>query len=325
MESINLAYTGRIKVYDYMKAFAIFLVVMDHTITLCDDVDNGFRTFIYSIHMPLFFIVSGFLASKKRENYHDLWKFYSGKFRLVIPLFVFGVADSLLLGHNFNEFLEWGKFGLWFLWALFLFFTVYSISQALFMKSKRMWVDIASMIVVSLVLIILRKYSETTIGGIFNFLNMYNYCFFVLGVIISRYNLKRTVIRDDVQFLMLVIYVIGLGTGFSFLNIPMKACGILFIYGCFDKLINSKSIGGGKINDAICLVGQNSLYIYIIHYYFIIGLEHLPENIHSFLFISPAFYLPFYTCISCFIIAACMVIKNVVYKNKYVRICLGGK
>lgn len=92
------------------------------------------------------------------------------------------------------------------------------------------------MLVVSGVFIVLRKYSNTSIGGVFNFLNLYNYIFFILGVVINRYSLKQFVLRDDIQFMLLTIYIIGLSSGFSLLNIPMKACGILFIFGCFEKI-----------------------------------------------------------------------------------------
>ena len=55
----------RVLSFDWMKALAIFFVVLGHLIDGVDSPDNGFRMFIYSLHMPLFFIVSGFLSSEK--------------------------------------------------------------------------------------------------------------------------------------------------------------------------------------------------------------------------------------------------------------------
>lgn len=245
-KELLLTSTSRNKTYDYMKAFAIFLVVMDHTITLSDGIDNGFRVFIYSVHMPLFFIVSGFLASKFHQSYSEWLRFYKKKVRLLIPFFVFTLGDCLLLHRSFDGYLGWNKYGLWFLWALFLFFTIYSITQALIIKVNRKYIDIIAMLIVSGVCIILRRYSDMTIGGLFNFLNLYNYIFFALGVIINRYNLKQYVLREDIQFLLLTIYVIGLSSGSSLLNISMKACGILFIFGCFEKITTKPlALAGG--------------------------------------------------------------------------------
>lgn len=166
---------NRNKTYDYMKAFAIFLVVMDHTISSTDGIDNGFRVFIYSVHMPLFFIVSGFLSSKRHQTMVEWLKFYRKKTRLLIPFLAFSIADCLLLNRSFDEYLGWNKFGLWFLWTLFLFFTIYSFSQVLIIRIFKKYVDIFVLFLTSCLLFALRKYSDTYLGGIFNFLNMYNY------------------------------------------------------------------------------------------------------------------------------------------------------
>lgn len=317
----------RNRTYDYMKAFAIFLVVMDHTITLSDGIDNGFRELIYSVHMPLFFIVSGFLAAKFHQSCAEWLRFFKKKARLLIPFWVFTLGDCIILHRSFDGYLGWNKFGLWFLWTLFLFFTIYSITQVLIIKVKSKYIDIIAMLVVSGVFIVLRRYSDTAIGGVFNFLNLYNYIFFILGVVINRYSLKQYVLRDDIQFILLAIYVIGLSSGFSLLNIPMKACGILFIFGCFEK-ITSKPLalsGGGIVDSLICTIGKNSLHIYILHFYLIHSIKHLPEYIHSFIFMSAAFYLPLYAILSCLIIAICIIIKSVVCQNKYVRMYVFGE
>lgn len=239
----------RIASYDYMKAFAIWLVVMDHLISASDSIDNSFRAFIYSLHMPLFFIVSGFLASRKLDNFADIKRSFTSKSRLLIPVIVFGLGDVIILGNNISGFFGWNKFGLWFLWTLFLFFALYSISQVLLVHNRKTSIEIFVLFIPVLFCIVLRLWQDTFVGGIFNFLNLYNYVFFILGVIIARYDLKKFILRDDVQFGLLIAYVIGLATGLPALNIPMKACGILFFYGCFDKITNSNllstSIGGG--------------------------------------------------------------------------------
>ena len=50
----------RIASVDIAKAIAIFTVLMGHTV----DSDTVYKT-IYSFHMPLFFLLSGFVTSIK--------------------------------------------------------------------------------------------------------------------------------------------------------------------------------------------------------------------------------------------------------------------
>ena len=54
---------------DWLKGFAIILVVLGHCWTL----DRGLFWLIYRFHMPLFFCISGYLFNNKR-NFKDFLK-----------------------------------------------------------------------------------------------------------------------------------------------------------------------------------------------------------------------------------------------------------
>lgn len=150
---------------DLMKAFAIYLVVMDHLVSGTDGINNSFRTFIYSCHMPLFFFVSGVLAYKKMDSLKNIWHFFAKKCRLLIPLFVFGFGNVLILNQNIEEFFIWHKFGLWFLWTLFLFFAVYSLSQAILIKNNNKYFEIFVLLIPAMICVYLRKYKDSSWGG----------------------------------------------------------------------------------------------------------------------------------------------------------------
>lgn len=314
----------RILSLDYMKAFAILLVVLGHLIDGVDSPENSIRTFIYSLHMPLFFVVSGFLSSKKLLYLKDLKKWYQHKVKLLIPFIVFSLGDIIVLHRTWDGFLGWNKFGLWFLWTLFLFDTIYAFSQLILLRNKNKWLEIIGLITPVLVCVILRKFDNTLVGGIFNFMQLYNYTFFVLGVIIVRSNLQRVILDERVQFGMFCIYIIGLTTGIAALNIPMKACGILVVYGIFEKLLCEKTttsfqMWGGRINKMILCFGRRTLYIYILHFYFIQGKLKLPVFIHDLLFSSPFYYLTIYSIFSVLIMMACVVLADLLDTNKYIR------
>lgn len=66
---------------DWTKVIGIYLVVVGHGII---SIDDRFMIWIYSFHMPMFFIISGILAKKKyiQETVSDIFK------RLIIPYFL---------------------------------------------------------------------------------------------------------------------------------------------------------------------------------------------------------------------------------------------
>lgn len=73
----------RLKYIDILKGFAIFLVVFGHVIVY----QSQMARLIFSFHMPLFFIISGYLFNfKKYEN--NFSQFFKGRFRrLILPYF----------------------------------------------------------------------------------------------------------------------------------------------------------------------------------------------------------------------------------------------
>ena len=61
---------ARIIELDYLKGIGIFLVVLGHTILLQNALSTKYvilARFIYSFHMPLFFIASGIISGLQRN------------------------------------------------------------------------------------------------------------------------------------------------------------------------------------------------------------------------------------------------------------------
>lgn len=131
-----------------------------------------------------------------------------------------------------------------------MFDTIYAITQLVLISNKNKKLELIGLIAPVLVCIALRRYDDTLLGGIFNFMQLYNYAFFILGVIVVRYGLQKYILDERIQFLMLLMYIVGLTTGIAALNIPMKACGILLVYAFFEKISASRNssllqFGGG--------------------------------------------------------------------------------
>lgn len=91
---------GRIYYFDYLKVFAIFLVVFNHTenrgFFLFADQLNSIMFFPYmlfsiadKIAVPLLFMLSGALLLEKQESIKQLWKKRILKYLIIIILFSF--------------------------------------------------------------------------------------------------------------------------------------------------------------------------------------------------------------------------------------------
>lgn len=95
----------RIEWIDMAKAFAILTVIMGHTTPF----DTVPRNFIFSFHMPLFFILSGYTfryAKDWKEAGRQTWKDFK---LLIIPtvgLFIFASVLSVFLEHRLGN-VDW--------------------------------------------------------------------------------------------------------------------------------------------------------------------------------------------------------------------------
>ena len=95
----------RLEWIDWMKALGIYLIVLGHFFSV------GCK-FVYVFHVPLFFMISGFL-SKREVDRHDFWmKLW---YNLVVPMLLMAVANfaytSIL--QLFDGTFEWKTF-YWF-------------------------------------------------------------------------------------------------------------------------------------------------------------------------------------------------------------------
>lgn len=132
----------RIVAFDYLKGVAIFLVVWCHCIQYIvgETFDNTFYSIVYSFHMPLFMIISGYLFSKKLGG--NLGILIGKQFkRLIIPNMVWGsivLIMTTMLTTTPPELLKIFRlpFSCWFLSSLFLSSIVYAISYKLGVRSS---------------------------------------------------------------------------------------------------------------------------------------------------------------------------------------------
>lgn len=160
--------TKRLVFIDVAKGVAILLVVIGHIVqhNLVGDSAHSIFNFIYGFHMPLFFFLSGYVASLSRDNLcsSSALSFIKKKsISLLLPFLIWGVVVSSLFTPNLTIELFWDSTknllirpdnGLWFLLTLF-FIQLFFLLAILISNHIRIKRKVADMLSISLVLLLI--------------------------------------------------------------------------------------------------------------------------------------------------------------------------
>ncbi|WP_326900964.1 acyltransferase family protein [Kosakonia cowanii] len=129
--------TDRNTLIDSLKGFAIFLVCWGHSIQflkkdLNSFFDNPVFILIYSFHMPLFMMISGYLFFYSIKKNSLIWVASKRLLQLIIPSVSWFIFESLVIGRDINiPNVKYGAvFPFWFLSALFVACIVMAISNS---------------------------------------------------------------------------------------------------------------------------------------------------------------------------------------------------
>lgn len=279
--------TERNQFIDVLKGAAIFLMLWGHCIQCCYPPNMDFyldRTFkiIYSFHMPLFMIISGyvFCLSSRNKNKKNL---LSRKVGTILKAIVGGTIfqycfttalQDILINRNLLTLVD-GHWidrldGLWFLWSI---------------------------LSATIVMCMIEQYAEHWYHHVFIFFagvflvaalpnarnNLYMYPYFVIGYYFARYYRKSVIER--LKYLSLIIFPIlvmfydkkhyiytsGLfGSDYSFYEYLLidgyrwliGLVGSIFIITAFQLLMSCKLLK--SIGNRIAMIGQKSLQIYVL-------------------------------------------------------------
>lgn len=260
---------------DVAKGIGIILVVMGHAMSPVmagDRVMEAAYRVLYVFHMPLFFMLSGLVASKligggtlsRRERIkrratrlmipYSVWAgIYSPMKRLLKEQVRFQQEYAwwtILIGNNPD-----GQ--LWFLYVLFLL----SVVTILFVNEENLKWWSMIMICVSVVAPIIP--SKIGLPGISLSFSMYQLGFFFIGMILIP---KMDTAFGNAKLATLCLFLWG---GYSVLLLcsmdvwPLKALSAFC--ACYCVLFFGTKISGTRIADRLAFLGRNSMDIYILH------------------------------------------------------------
>lgn len=315
---------SRIYWIDIAKGIGIFLVVFGHyTQTLYSEDGNRWSFifyWIYSFHMPLFFFLSGIVA--KNETFTIL--IHKLKKGILFPTLIFSVIYTLYKLCLGNEIIYWSDIIFcksnsfihlyWFMWTMLWVKLVYQLLYDLLKKEHLV-------LVVSIVLVVISSFIDNH-----NFLLRLPLCtgnvcytlpFYACGVVLKnlRTNHLRSIIPVLCLMLSLLTNIIWLdGVSYALLSFHhwtvdyLKAfLGIFTVIGLAQNIETEMS----TITNRLEKIGQESLYIYLIHGFFFWGLykkllQYIPDNFYFILLFTLLFTILTITIIH---IAMCLFQK----------------
>ena len=196
---------------DIVKGVAIFLMLWGHCVQYC--ADNSFDFFenavfktIYSFHMPLFMLVSGYLFyfSCKKRNLRDLLAHRTQS--MIQPIIMCSIFNyfitTVIIEHKLKSVINGQWFSsldiyhldsLWFLWSVLCSSIVVAIAEK---ATKNLFIKIVVLV----------------LGAGFvwlfpnNDLNLYMYPYFVAGFLFSKYKDKIPMIIMKVKYAFLLLF-----------------------------------------------------------------------------------------------------------------------
>lgn len=326
----------RIKEYDFLKGFAIVLVVLAHYAYRNLGEINSISVYSYLqfVHMPIFFLVSGIFSYKKILNISLLQFIHNRVIRLFIPYltwssiaFIMRLLLIFIAGEmSFDAFIRnsidiyfYGE-SLWFLLTLFIINIFSKILVDIFLKNK--FVFLILLCCITLFPIQIRIFSLYKVQ---EFLLI-----FMLGFILSSkkgivFLLKeRTIFNVGFSIIFFLILSTSLlNDSFSLWIVKLLTTiltdifslyiSVTILYPLFKKI---------KFNSFLEKLGQFTLEIYCIHMMFI---KYLRIPVPSFITDIFIFQILCYVIISVVICLLCVWTSRLVPNLHIFNIILWGK
>jgi len=325
----------RIVALDVLKCFAIYLVLWAHGIqhlTTADCVENPVYRWIYSFHMPLFMMVSGFFSGKSMKL--TFGKFVRKKLKqIALPGFVWPwiftlicivfMGESLHLSRDFTQYIPY-----WFLWALLI---------------CNFWAYIGNKFKYGLLVTLL-------ISQTIPFANViYMYPAFVLGQAIGthkdwfRNHIKKIIVISGVAYLILMQFwgadnwhlssqtqeMIEKGgyvkagifyVGKTAFKILVNLSGSVMFFSLFFVL---ERLWNNVFGRFMGFVGKYTLIVYILQSFI------LESNMNKFVNLdnlsAPLFNYVATPAIALAVLLFSVAVAAIVDKNKYTRLLLLGR
>ncbi|MBR0281611.1 MAG: acyltransferase [Oscillibacter sp.] len=213
---------------DYLKAFAGILVVIGHAFRYLGDIQGEIsfpnrlaQLLIYSVHVPLYFVIAGFLCRKK-----PVLPFYQAKFqRIIIPYFTFCILKLIYSAFISNEFAHASNlvnvlFDAFFIgrlyWFAYCIFLTFLLAPLFWDETheKRIFIALGCLCILDALVIFYPLPEEITVANerisnpfyqISNLLNFFH--FFLIGLLVRNHKSALSSPLQRKRFLLSLAFV----------------------------------------------------------------------------------------------------------------------
>ena len=349
-----MASTKRLASFDILKGIAIYLVVMGHVLTMCiRDIDSCVTfKLIGEIHMPVFFFISGYFTYKLTERGEFAMPNLKKRFfQLIVPFLVVSAIWMLYFPHSklmsplsqsWPQLLTtYWKDGYWFTLALFEVILIYALIGRVMAAAKNAWLQAATAIVAYLVLIFVKplisdpdaNFDPAGIGLLTQFFPV-----FMMGVFARKYadGFKRLSLNAATMPIAAVAFFCTwyvtcyewefpwLPAWYPFVVQPVLHASLMLIAFGLVYRSDTERFATTRIGRWFTLLGNESLGIYLLHYFFLFPLTPLQEPMRALglAFLPSAVVAAFFAF---FIVLAALGANWAISRNKILAFLLIGK
>lgn len=278
----------RLEYLDCLRGIVMFMVVFTHTYGyFCLNCKEYWLDYIFKLVMlPGFFFISGWFTPVNTTHRGIIKRF---KAMLIPTILMFSIYVFFYWG-NMGKFSycisgEY-KFGYWFTFTLFLMNLLHWGTSWILSCSNKISdiINVIALICITILLILLKNWdwnhNEALLARWFSLrlVAMY-FPFYVLGICCKKWEclFHRIINNEYIVAITMIVFLAGLSKqdgGFYF-GLLMGILGVFLLYRLvffYQDSFSEKT----KIGRQLCIIGRNTLPIYLIHYFFFLGLK-LPE------------------------------------------------
>lgn len=294
---------NRIQAFDIAKVIAIYAVILTH----CAGIIGGMqelRYFIETFYLSMFFVISGYFSNSTKQCSLSINEFISFKFkRLIIPfisILTFTVLISLII-HGKKDIeayiIDDAKGGYWFIYTLFIFNLILCFCRKViqnFTISSFVYQCIVLVIPWIIIVMLCSCFSQDLVSILSLASCRRYYLFFVIGYFSKTIGLYSYIIQSRICYIGIVLFYII----FSFILVryvkdinTTLEFGVWFLTNFLGSifwlttLIAIETRMKYKFPTLFLKIGQNSLGIYLFHYFLLVFLRNSSIMINKYLYL----------------------------------------
>ena len=298
----------RLEYIDALRGLAMLLVVFGHVTYFSFDMVTSVDIVVSSLHLPLFFFISGFVINKTLPSNKALLKQLWNKFTLlIIPALLVGLLFTYcVVGETATDFFnETMKFGYWFPISLYEMYLVYYVilwaCDQVAKDNKCVFITI--LLIIALILWISRYcFSGSNIyGTLSSKINVWHtsnyFIFFSLGVAVSSYKHKVSNLLQGnaIPSVLLALYFIMMFLRFNdrfwllaetkhldgIISFIISILSVAVVY-CYFFRNERQFTQETRVGRVFQLIGCRTMEIYLLHYFFLPDLTRFSSYLEPF-------------------------------------------